>query len=1246
MPVAASLNEEAQRLASLRDLGILDTPPEAEFDALVRVAALACDVPVALFSLVDAQRQWFKASVGLPGVPETPRDVAFCAHTIHETDLLEIADATRDPRFADNPLVTEAPEIRFYAGVPIRRDGRALGALSVIDRRPRRLHGRQRNMLRELAGCAAAALEAWHARRRQQDIALALQASEARLERLYSATPALQIAVSADNRVIMVSNAWLDRFGYAREEVIGREADDFLAPRTRAYRRDVVRPAFLRTGTCRDIEFQFLHKDGTEVEVLMSSFLERDAGGQPLYSVSVLDDITARRAAERSLAAEHRRLENIIEGTGAGTWEWNVRTGLLRMNERVARMLGRAPAELEPLSLASWREHLHPEDVARSNALLAPHLAGVPGQYQLEFRARHRDGHWVWILGRGAVMQRGTDGAPEWMYGTFIDITERKLAEEALRRSEKFLERSGAVAGVGGWEFELATGRITFSDATCAIYGVAPPYSPSLDEAIAFYPPESRPAVHEAVARAAAGGEGWDLELPFIRTDGRHIWVRTVGSVEFADGRPYRLFGAFQDVTRLVEKRLALEDAHERFAVATDSGRIGIWWWDVATGAIHWDDWVYRLYGIFAHDQDMTYEAWRRLVHPDDLAAAEQAGRDCIAGDRPLDTEFRVLWPDGSVHHLRATGRVTRDAAGRAVRVVGANWDITEPRQLASRLAEQHEMVLVTLRSIGDGVITTDALGRITWLNPVAERLTGWPVADAAGRALSEVFHVVHEQTREPAPDPVARCLAEDQVVGLASHTLLISRAADEICVEDSAAPIRGEAGETLGVVLVFHDVTAQRQLAGEMNWRASHDMLTGLINRAEFDARLRTLLHRAHGDHSENALLYVDLDQFKLVNDTSGHAAGDLLLQQVARLLSELVRASDTLARLGGDEFAVILDHCPVAQAQRLAQRICDRMEDFRFEHDGRRFRVGASIGLVPVDRRWPTIAALLQAADTACYAAKDAGRNRVHVWFDSDEAMRVRRGQTHLASRLAQALDEDRFVLFAQRIRRLRGPQDGLHAEVLLRMLDGDGALVGPAAFLPAAERFHMASRIDRWVLRRVVAWMQAAPLERIETLCVNLSGQSVGDRAFHRWAIGTLEETGDAVRRRLCLEITETAAVTNLADAAAFIAQVRAVGVRVALDDFGAGASSFGYLKSMQVDMLKIDGQFVRNLMDDPLDEVAVRCFADVASVTGMHTVAEFVDNAAVLDKLQRMGIDFAQGYLIHRPSPIEEMLALAA
>jgi len=1114
--------DELKRLRSLAALDVLDSAPEREFDALVKAAALVCGVPIALISLVDVDRQWFKANVGLPGVTETPRELAFCAHAILQDGIFEVADAEADPRFADNALVTGDPSIRFYAGATLRlHDGAHAGTLCVIDRQPRRLDASQREVLGHLAEAAAHALEGRRALRAERILKeaaeranTALAASEERFRALSDASPLGVFATDAQGSCTYTNARWQAIYGLTQEQSLGNGWSSTLHPQDRgAVFAEWQRAAAL--GAEFDMAFRIMRADGQTRSVRSRARAKHAGDGSIAGYVGSVEDITDRLGIEQALDAERVRLASILDGTGAGTWEWNVQTGEARFNERWAACIGYTLEELGPISIQTWLDHAHPGDLERSGELLNKHFAGELPIYDFEARMRHRDGHWVWVLDRGSVKTWTPEGKPEWMFGTHMDLTERKRQEEGLRKSEALLNRTGEVAGVGGWELNLLSGELTWSAQTCRIHGVPADHSPSVSEAINFYAPEARPVIEAAVAQAMATGQGWDLELPFIPGDGRRIWVRAVGNADFEDGKPVRLTGALQD--------------------------------------------------------------------------------------------------------------------------------ITERRALIAELAEQHELLRVTLQSIGDAVITTDAAGIVTWLNPAAERMTGWLNDEARGRRVGQVFHIVNEETRLPTENPVATCLAQGKVAGLANHTILISRDGDEFGIEDSAAPIRNQRGEVLGVVLVFHDVTEQRRLSGEMSYRASHDSLTGLVNRAEFETRLNRVLSKAHEDRSEHALLFIDLDQFKLVNDACGHSVGDQLLQQVSNLLGEAVRARDTLARLGGDEFAVILEHCSAEQAQRVAQQICERMDDFRFMHDERRFRIGASIGLVPVDNRWGTTAAVIQAADTSCYAAKEAGRNRVHTWFDTDQAMRARHGEMQWATRLEQALDENRFVLYAQRIEALDKKGHGLHAEVLLRMIDSDGSVVQPGAFLPAAERFHFASRIDRWVLRHAIgALLSLGDLSDVETLCVNLSGQSIGDRAFHRQALEILTDAGAELCRRLCLEITETAAVTNMADASVFIDQVRALGVRIALDDFGAGASSFGYLKNLNVDLLKIDGQFIRDVIDDPLDDAAVRCFVDVARVVGVKTVAEFVDRAEVLERVRAIGIDFAQGFLLHRPEPIEVLL----
>jgi diguanylate cyclase (GGDEF)-like protein len=374
-------------------------------------------------------------------------------------------------------------------------------------------------------------------------------------------------------------------------------------------------------------------------------------------------------------------------------------------------------------------------------------------------------------------------------------------------------------------------------------------------------------------------------------------------------------------------------------------------------------------------------------------------------------------------------------------------------------------------------------------------------------------------------------------------------------------------------------------------------------------------------------------------VNDTCGHAAGDLLLQQLAGMLRQAVRKGDTVARLGGNEFAILLSSCSVASAQRLAEKVCASFDRFRFVHGDHRMKVGTSIGLAVVDERWVDTAALLQAADACCHAAKQAGRNRVVALYDDETAILQRTVDAQWAARIERALDEDKFVLFGQHIVALQGSETDAKLELLLRMVDTDGSLISPAAFIPTAERYHLMGRVDRWVVCHAIAWLQRWPnSSAAPSVAVNLSGQSVGDRNFHLWAIKEFAAAGAGVCRRVILEITETAAITNLSDAAHFMGQARALGLRTALDDFGSGTSSFGYLKQLPLDYLKIDGQFVRDVLTDPLAAAAVRCFVDVARVVGLQTVAEFVESDAVMQHLKALGVDMAQGFHVHRPGPL--------
>ena len=712
-----------------------------------------------------------------------------------------------------------------------------------------------------------------------------------------------------------------------------------------------------------------------------------------------------------------------------------------------------------------------------------------------------------------------------------------------------------------------------------------------------------------------------------------------------------RLAGAFNRMTdTLVAEHQRLEDSERRLSLSQTFSNIGSWEWDIASGRMVWTPNVYRMFGVSENDRDISYERLLGRILPDDRPAVEGALRTTLESGQPYHVVHRLRLDDGEIRWLMNRGDVVRDAAGRPLRMYGVVQDITEQKRAEEALYREKEHAQVTLSSIGDGVITTDTEGRIRFLNPVAEYLTGWKNEQAIGKPLTEVFNIVNELTRRPAVNPVARCLREGHIVGLANHTVLLRNDGREFAIEDSAAPIRDRDGTLVGVVLVFHDVTKAREMANRLSWQASHDALTGLHNRMAFEERLRQLVRYPDNPRGNDlhTLLYIDLDQFKVVNDIAGHIAGDEMLKQVAHLLLQQVRDTDMLARLGGDEFGVVLTHCDLVHAQRVADAMHQALDDYKFSWDERMFRVGASIGVLEFRPGESSLTDLLSAADMACYAAKNAGRRRTHVYQVDDVHMQQHRSEMDWAARINDAVEENRLVLYGQTIARLSNGlmPPGLAFEVLVRMRDESGELIAPGVFLPAAERFDLISIVDRWIITRAFSMVAECVARRggidIAHCAINLSGGTLGDETLLPF-IKTQLSLHNLPGRLFCFEITETAAISNFQSALRFIRDLRAMGCRFALDDFGSGLSSFSYLKNLPVDYLKIDGTFVRGIATDPVNRTLVGNINDIGHLLGKHTIAEYAEDDATLAILRELGVDYAQGYGISKPQPLEIVLA---
>lgn len=557
-------------------------------------------------------------------------------------------------------------------------------------------------------------------------------------------------------------------------------------------------------------------------------------------------------------------------------------------------------------------------------------------------------------------------------------------------------------------------------------------------------------------------------------------------------------------------------------------------------------------------------------------------------------------------------------------------------------LFHEKEQAQVTLSSIADGVITTDLQGRVEFMNPVAEALTGWSLEEANGQHLSAVFSLLDTQTKKPAEYKTLLATAYGTPEHKASRAYrLTNRSGLAIPILTSVAPIRNEGDQVIGFVVVFSDVTEAHRLSQQLAWQANHDALTGLMNRREFESRLAAALESARAGDLHHALIYVDLDQFKVVNDTCGHRAGDEMLRQLTGLLSAHVRGSDCLARLGGDEFGILLEQCTLEKGRQIAEVIRQAISEFRFICDDKIFESGASFGVASIDASSGTVASVLSEADAACYAAKDAGRNRVQLACRDSEGSK-RQAEMQWISRITKALDENRLVLYAQEIKALNQASATPHFEILVRMLDEDGTLIAPSSFLPAAERYGLITAVDCWIVNAALSCLATWERETLQppTCAINLSGQSITDEGFLGFVLKAFDEHA-VLPERVCFEITETAAIRNLSHARRFIARLKAIGCTFSLDDFGTGMSSYAYLRNLGVSFLKIDGTFVKRILADDVDLAMVDAINRIGHVMGIQTIAEFAETPELVAKLRALGVDYGQGYAIHQPEPLEAL-----